>query len=745
MVQQAIDVGNETHDYTALEKLLMLGFSSVEALNGSFPLGLTKMSYSRPGISFDDLTAFYSLIASLPTEKPSELILTMAIALLKRPRRKLSTPSDIYFLLIILENPALYSPTIFASSKTHTSTDSLALSVLERCIGILAHSPNRTRHYLLNWVSRFPEPQFQRKVELLNSYVAHRLFTAHNTSSHKKHDRSLSLFDADNFYLHASSPSEPNFSSSAPSLSFASNGSERPRRTQSQKTKSRPRVKFALSFYGRDWRIMAFGTIQAIFFNANVISAKLPISTFYNSVVDLVDLKADCDGWERLGVPTSLLQTHAPSATHSMAALPKLQPLDNTGSLEQAPLFAFCQFPFFLSLASKKYILEYNARRQMGLEVHEAFFNSLSNQGVAKPYLNIRVHRYNLLQDSFDIFETHEEDLKKAIRVEFIGEAGIDAGGLKKEWFLLLARELFDPERRLFAEDEDSKYCWFNTTSQQPLKFYKLAGVALGLALYNSTNLDINFPPGMYKRLLGCPYNLKDFKTMWPRFGKSLQDLLDYEGNDIENTFCLTFSVTRKVEGSGVVEEPLIPNGLNRPVTKANRSDYVKRVVTYYMETSVKRQFEPLKQGFYKVLGSNALTLFRPEEIELLIRGSDEALDIPALRAVTRYKHWKPFYEDNHAAADRAPVVEWFWRYFSSLDPASQRKLLMFVTGSDRVPATGMATMTFKITRLGDDSDRFPVAHTCFNELCLYEYKSKYKLVQLLSRAINESEGFGLR
>jgi E3 ubiquitin-protein ligase HECTD2 len=37
-------------------------------------------------------------------------------------------------------------------------------------------------------------------------------------------------------------------------------------------------------------------------------------------------------------------------------------------------------------------------------------------------------------------------DFKKKLRIEFIGEMGVDAGGLTKEWFLLLVRELFNPD-----------------------------------------------------------------------------------------------------------------------------------------------------------------------------------------------------------------------------------------------------------------------------------------------------------
>lgn len=41
-------------------------------------------------------------------------------------------------------------------------------------------------------------------------------------------------------------------------------------------------------------------------------------------------------------------------------------------------------------------------------------------------------------------------------------------------------------------------------------------------------------------------------------------------------------------------------------------------------------------------------------------------------------------------------------------------------------------------------SPRLPVAHTCFNQLCLPPYKSKKDLKQKLIIGISNSEGFGL-
>jgi E3 ubiquitin-protein ligase HECTD2 len=37
------------------------------------------------------------------------------------------------------------------------------------------------------------------------------------------------------------------------------------------------------------------------------------------------------------------------------------------------------------------------------------------------------------------------EELKKGLKVHFTDEEGVDAGGLRKEWFLTVVRDIFDP------------------------------------------------------------------------------------------------------------------------------------------------------------------------------------------------------------------------------------------------------------------------------------------------------------
>lgn len=135
------------------------------------------------------------------------------------------------------------------------------------------------------------------------------------------------------------------------------------------------------------------------------------------------------------------------------------------------------------------------------------------------------------------------------------------------------------------------------------------------------------------------------------------------------------------------------------------------------------------------------MTLFRPEEIELLVRGSDEPLDVAAIRGAAIYENWGTDTPDDGSE----PAVRWFWEAFESAEVADQRRLLLFITGSDRIPAAGASSLTIKISCLGNDSERFPIARTCFNMLVLWRYSTREKLERKLWTAAYESEGFGLK
>lgn len=183
----------------------------------------------------------------------------------------------------------------------------------------------------------------------------------------------------------------------------------------------------------------------------------------------------------------------------------------------------------------------------------------------------------------------------------------MDAGGLRKEWFLLLVRSLFDPQYGMFTYDEDSNLCWFNPASFENEDQYFLVGVVLGLAIYNSTILDIHLPTACYKKLLGHPVDLADLGSFRPGLARGFEQLLNFEG-DVEDVFCRAFVAEIDTFGQRKLI-PLIPDGANRMVTNENRQEFVDRYVDFVLNASVERQFGAFRRGFYHVCGGNALSV----------------------------------------------------------------------------------------------------------------------------------------
>jgi hypothetical protein len=89
------------------------------------------------------------------------------------------------------------------------------------------------------------------------------------------------------------------------------------------------------------------------------------------------------------------------------------------------------------------------------------------------------------------------------------------------------------------------------------------------------------------------------------------------------------------------------------------------------------------------------------------------------------------------------PVIKNFWKIFHSMPTPLKKRFLVFLTGSDRVPATGLANLRFAIQQV-KDTTRLPAAHTCFNILDLPCYETSAELQEKLVYAITNTEGFGL-
>ena len=98
---------------------------------------------------------------------------------------------------------------------------------------------------------------------------------------------------------------------------------------------------------------------------------------------------------------------------------------------------------------------------------------------------------------------------------------------------------------------------------------------------------------------------MQDLKQADPEVGKSMQQILDFEG-DVQ---ALSLSFEVEYDNFGMLEtHELKAGGSSIPVTNANRPEYVDLYVHWYLVTSINHQFDAFYKGFRQVHFSFTLT-----------------------------------------------------------------------------------------------------------------------------------------
>nr|CAD7264827.1 unnamed protein product [Timema shepardi] len=407
-------------------------------------------------------------------------------------------------------------------------------------------------------------------------------------------------------------------------------------------------------------------------------------------------------------------------------------------SLHSGRKFSFMNYAFILMPATKTLGLYYDNRIRMYSERRLSIFNSGGSQ-YTNPYLRLKVRRDHIIDDALVELEMvameNPKDLKKQLVVEFEGEQGIDEGGVSKEFFQLIVEEIFNPDYGMFTFQQETQTVWFNPTSFESNAQFTLIGIVLGLAIYNNIILDIHFPMVVYRKLMGKRgtfWDLEDFnKTLFT----GLKALLEHEQDDMEETYVQTFRICyQDVFGTRFFHE-LKEEGDQIYVNQDNKKEFVDLYADFLLNTCIDKQFRAFRKGFQMVTDESPLhLLFRPEEVEQLVCGSRN-FDFNELEEATEY---------DGGYTSGSVIIRHFWDIVHKMDLDSQRKLLQFATGSDRVPVGGLSKLKLIIARNGPDSDRLPTAHTCFNVLLLPEYETREKLNDRLMKAITYSKGFGM-
>jgi len=359
-----------------------------------------------------------------------------------------------------------------------------------------------------------------------------------------------------------------------------------------------------------------------------------------------------------------------------------------------------------------------------------------------REHLRLNVERANVFEDSMESLAIIPlRNLHSVLRINFLDENGVDAGGLHREWFVLLNEMLVEPARGLFLCANKKEQTYFlsscsetNRLPDQLLHLYA-AGRLLGRALLEGSMLCFHLAPPLLKLMLGYPLSFDDLEDFDPEVYGSLRWLLE---NDHVDSLGLDFTVTVK-DGDSHRDIELVPGGRDIAVTDSNKREYVERKWQYLLVESVAPQLQCFLRGLYEIIPRDLLLLFDPEEFDFLLCGSDE-IDVDDWERNTKYS------EDMH----HHRALTWFWELVREMPNEYRRRLLQFSTGSSRVPLGGFSALTsydgrlcpFTLKGVSLVGDGFIHSHACFNRLDLPLHVVRDELKAVLY-AVLETEVYG--
>ncbi|XP_047166251.1 E3 ubiquitin-protein ligase UPL6-like isoform X3 [Vigna umbellata] len=359
-----------------------------------------------------------------------------------------------------------------------------------------------------------------------------------------------------------------------------------------------------------------------------------------------------------------------------------------------------------------------------------------------------RIKRDRILEDAYNqMSQLTENSLRGLIRVTFVNEfgveeAGIDGGGIFKDFMENITRAAFDVQYGLFKETADH-LLYPNPGSgmihEQHFQFFHFLGTLLAKAMFEGILVDIPFATFFLSKLKQKYNYLNDLPSLDPELYRHLIFLKHYKGDISELE--LYFVIVNNEYGEQT-EEELLPGGRNLRVTNENVITFIHLVANHRLNFQIRQQSSHFLRGFEQLIQKDWIDMFNEHELQLLISGSVDSLDIDDLRLHTNYAG---DYRSDHY------VIEMFWEVLKGFSLEDRKKFLKFVTGCSRGPLLGFRNLEplFCIQSASSNAaeeslDRLPTSATCMNLLKLPPYTSKEQLETKLLYAINADAGFDL-
>ena len=361
------------------------------------------------------------------------------------------------------------------------------------------------------------------------------------------------------------------------------------------------------------------------------------------------------------------------------------------------------------------------------------------------------INRDKILEESFNQFNIDDLNLKRNMHIYFIDEIAKDVGGVYREWYSCLFKEIFEEKKNNFFKLNNNEglgkqtyiipFIEKNDIHQELLDYYKFIGKIIGKALFDKITINYNLNQNLIKLLLGIKeFNIEDLKYYDIEIYKSLINLKNSNFSN-NNDLYFTWEINGKIY-------EIIPNGKNILIDNNNKDLFLKTLPNFICYESIKQQINSLLQGF-NILFSNKnqnynyiLNIFNLNEFNFLLSGQNK-VDLNDWKKNTVYKG---YYNENYI------TIKYFWEILGELNQNDLIHFYKFCTGNSSVPIDGFIGLQAtrnKVVKFciqsqerGESNKRLIEAKTCFNRIILPEYDSKEEMKKAIETIVNNDTNF---
>ena len=401
--------------------------------------------------------------------------------------------------------------------------------------------------------------------------------------------------------------------------------------------------------------------------------------------------------------------------------------------------------------------------------------NSRGREALGKHHGEIK--RGQLFSDAMKAFYELGDGLKEPIQITFVDkfgtqEAGIDGGGVTKEFLTSVTNEAFGDDRELFVTNknnayfpnpcamdqlkesmrergihEDSQLWRENVTSL--LRRYEFLGRIIGKCMYEGILIDIVFAGFFLLKWTSdadtvSRTNINDLHELDEELYQGMLRLKNFDGDvqDLSLDFTIDDQVSQPGRPLKTLTRNLLPNGEDVLVDNRNRPRYISYVARHRLVTQPGPQTRAFLKGLTTIIDPAWLRMFNQSELQWLVGGDNSEIDVEDLRAHTDYSGPYAIGDDG----EEHPTVKLFWQVMHELEDSQRRDVLKYVTSTPRAPLLGFSQLQPKFTIRfgGPDQERLPSASTCVNLLKLPAYENAALLKSKLLYAVQAGAGFDL-